>query len=225
MSNRLIDVLYEDESCVAFNKPAGLLVVPTPKQEKDTLVDIVNRQQRAIGSDPKLFPCHRLDRDTSGVILFAKGKKNQQVFMQQFKEGRVKKKYIAIVHGKLKQRAGEIKGFIRDWDQLKYQRHAPAKWALTRYKVLDVHKRFSVLEVIPLTGRTNQIRIHFSQIGHPLVGERKYAVAHDFTVKFRRTALHALELAWYHPLSKQLIRVQAPWPKDMKEFFPYRDFH
>lgn len=217
MSSRLIDVLFEDDSSVVFNKPSGLLVVPTPKKEKNTLVDLVNGLRTTELGKPKLFPCHRLDRDTSGLILFAKGQDNERRLMEQFKSGRIKKKYVALAHGKIKQKAGEIKGYIKDLDQMKFQRQAPAKWAVTRFKVLEVHKNFSVVEVVPVTGRTNQIRIHFAQLGHPLLGERKYAFGRDFDTKFKRTALHALELSWHHPVTNKLIECRAPWPQDMSE--------
>lgn len=217
MPYRRIDVLYEDDCCVVFNKPSGLLVVPTPQKESNTLVDIVNSRSAEGMPQAKLLPCHRLDRDTSGLILFAKGPDNEKKLMEQFKAGRIKKKYIALVHGKMRQKAGEIKGYIRDLDQIKFQKHKPAKWAATKFKVLEVHKHFSVVEVVPVTGRTNQIRIHFAQIGHPLLGERKYAFGRDFHLRFKRTALHALELGWHHPRSNKLIECQAPWPKDMAE--------
>lgn len=222
-TDRVIDVLYEDDSCAVFNKPAGLLVVPTPKKEKNTLIDLVNGPKYRSEGSPRFFPCHRLDRETSGVILFAKGADHQKRLMEQFKTGRVKKKYVAFVQGKVRQKAGEIKSYIKDLDQKKYQRQAPAKWALTRYKTLQVYKRFTVLEVIPVTGRTNQIRIHFSEMGHPLVGERKYAFGRDHTVRFRRTALHALELSWYHPVGNELKTARAPWPQDMAEFVSHKD--
>ena len=213
-----IPVLYEDNSYVAFDKPAGLLVVATPKKEKHTLVDIVNAEIRPAQSE-KFYPCHRLDRETSGVILFAKGHRNEELMIKQFQNMAVKKKYIAFVQGKLKNRAGEIKSYIRDFEQRKFQKDTPAKLAITRYKVLEVRRRFSIVEVVPLTGRTNQIRIHFSEIHHPLVGERKYAFGRDFELRFRRAALHALELEWQHPVYRKKIVVTAPLPEDMENFW------
>src|SRR3989338_3508365 len=183
-----IKILYQDEHYIAFDKPPGLLVVPTPKNETNTLVNIVNRHQGPQKQE-RLFPCHPLDRDTSGVILFAKGKRNQELMMEQFKKARVKKCYIAFVQGRLKRPAGELKSFIADQEQRKFQRHLRPKMAVTRYKVIQTGRVFSVLEVFPLTGRTNQIRIQFRDIGHPLLGERKYAFARDYELKFRRCAL------------------------------------
>ncbi len=215
---RLIKVLYEDDFFVAFDKPSGLLVVPTPKKEKNTLVDIADWQFAAFHDSFHLHPCHRLDRDTSGAILFAKGKKNQQVMAELFKERKVRKKYIALVHGAPPLREGELKSAIRDFDQEKFHKNSFAKTAITRYKVIERRSGFSIVEVSPLTGRTNQIRIQFSEAGFPLVGERKYAFARDFELRFKRAALHASELEWFHPFVHKPVKITSPLAKDMAEF-------
>jgi 23S rRNA pseudouridine1911/1915/1917 synthase len=211
-----VPVLYEDAQCIAFDKPAGLLTIPTDKNEAHTLVSLVNEQYP--GSSGALHPAHRLDRDTSGVILFAKGKANQQILMQAFKEKRVEKKYLAFVHGHVQAREGKIRIPIKDFYQRKFSRNAPAQSALTNYRVRDYHKNFTVVDVMPLTGRTNQIRIHFTKIGHPLVGEDKYAFRKDFELRFRRTALHAAELTWPQPVTGKKVTAQAPLPEDMEKF-------
>ena len=213
-----IEKLYEDEEYIVFNKPAGLLVVATPKNERNTLVNIVNHQYASQGKEGSLYPCHRLDRETSGAILFAKGKANQEVMIEAFKKHKVKKYYVAFVHGRVKNHQGELRNTIRDFDQRKFQKNSPGKLAVTRYKVLAVKKRYSVLEIQPITGRTNQIRIQFSQIGHPIVGERKYAFARDYSLKLNRTALHALMLEWSHPRTNKKIKVTSTLPNDMEVF-------
>jgi len=208
-----IPVLYEDANCLVFNKPSGLLVVPTDKNEDHTLEHIVNRQQKE-----KLFPAHRLDRDTSGVILFAKGKDNQEKLMQFFKDKKVNKTYIAFVHGRVSEPRGKIRIPVKDFHQRKFARHLPAQSALTHYEVKDYHKDFTVVKVMPITGRTNQIRIHFTKIGHPLVGEDKYAFRRDFALRFKRTALHALRLEWPQMNGEGMIKVEAPLAQDMADF-------
>ncbi len=208
-----IPVLYEDENCLVFNKPSGLLVIPTDKNEDRTLVNIVNQQQ---GGD--LYPAHRLDRDTTGVILFAKGKDNQQKLMQFFKDKQVNKTYIAFVHGRVAEPRGKIRIPIKDFHQRKFQSHLPAQSALTHYEVKDYHKDFTVVKVMPITGRTNQIRIHFTKIGHPLVGEDKYAFRKDFALRFRRTALHAMRLEWPKMTGAGTITVESSLATDMVEF-------
>lgn len=213
-----IKILYEDSCYFIFDKPPGLLVIPTPKKEKNTLAHIVNDVYAAAGQKERLYPCHRLDRDTSGAILFAKGEKNQQLMMREFKRRSVRKKYIALIHGRLEHNQGEMRSFIKDFDQQKFERKADAKLAITRYRVFEARRLFSIVEVYPLTGRTNQIRIHFSEAGHPLLGERKYAFGKDFAVKFRRTALHASELQWLHPVYGKTMTTISPLPADMERF-------
>ena len=216
-SQRIIPVLYEDESYIVFDKPAGVLVIPAPGETRQTLVDIVNRQH-APAQGWKLHPCHRLDRETSGAIIFAKGKGPQQAMMDLFHKKAVTKKYIAFVQGRLRQRQGELRSAIRDLDQVKFHRVAPAKPSVTRYKVIEERKAFSIVEVMPVTGRTNQIRIQFAEIGSPLVGERKYARGKDYKLRFRRVALHAYALGWEHPVSHKKINVTAKLHQDMEDF-------
>ncbi|MCK5644381.1 MAG: RNA pseudouridine synthase, partial [Gammaproteobacteria bacterium] len=127
-------------------------------------------------------------------------------------------KYVAFVRGELKKMKGEIKIPISDFHEQKFRKQAKTKSAITRYQVTAIRKGFSVVDVFPETGRTNQIRIHFSKIGHPLLGERVYAFRKDFAVNFRRLALHAAEIRWQHPVSKKKIKVEAELPEDMREF-------
>ena len=215
-SKMQVPVLYEDENCLVFNKPSGLLVIPSDKNEHHTLENIANQQQ----GHPQvhLYPAHRLDRDTTGVILFAKGKDCREQLMGFFKEKRVKKTYIAFVHGRVAQASGKIRIPIKDFHQRKFASHLPAQSALTYYEVEDYYKDFTVVRVMPVTGRTNQIRIHFAKIGHPLVGEDKYAFRRDFALRFRRTALHALRLEWPQMAGKGTIKVEAPLAADMEAF-------
>ncbi len=210
-----IQVLYEDDQCMVFNKPAGRLVVPAGRNEGLTLEQIVNQQYPI---PTRLYPAHRLDRDTSGVILFAKGRDNQRRLMECFKTKQVQKIYIAFVHGRLKQTQGRIDLPVKDYFQRKFSRSIPAQSALTHYEVEDYHKGFTVVKVRPITGRTNQIRIHFAEIGHPLVGEDKYAFRRDFALRFKRTALHAWRLAWPRLKDNGMIRAEAPLPADMQAF-------
>jgi len=212
-----IFVLYEDDHFMVFDKPPGLLVIPSPKQPHNTLRDFVN-EQYAKDSSWNLHPCHRLDRDTSGAIVFAKGKRNQQYMMQQFKDREVRKTYLAFIHGKLKKNIGTIEKSIKLQRQKYANKKAVAISALTKYKVIDVRRHYSIIEVSPITGRKNQIRIHFSQLGHPLVGERKFAFARDYALKFRRTALHAVSLQWKDLETGQYKKVTSNLPKDMEVF-------
>ena len=232
-----IPVLYEDERFIVFDKPAGLLTIATPQKEENTLVRIVNYQYKNNPPDVQslpagtvrqaqaLHPCHRLDRDTSGIIIFAKGKANQKRMMDLFKYRKIHKQYIAFIQGNIHRPSGEIKGAVEPHH---HRRHRGKKYfpsiAITRYKVVEHRPHFSILEVEPLTGKTNQIRIHFSQVGHPLVGDRKYSIAKNFPIKFRRSALHATHISWPDPKTGKTIIVKSPLPEDMEVFLD-RDSH
>ncbi|MBI4972801.1 MAG: RluA family pseudouridine synthase [Candidatus Omnitrophica bacterium] len=190
-----IPVVYEDDWILVVDKPSGLLTIPTPKKEMRTLTSILG-----------LYPCHRLDRDTSGLIIYARTKSIQKKMMQAFKEKKVKKTYLAFVRGIPCRNQGQI--------------HNPIEGnsALTKYRVLKKLRGFSVVEVIPLTGRTNQIRIHFKQIGHPILGEERFAFRRDFKIKAKRLCLHAAALEFPHPVTKKYLRLSVDLPRDLKEF-------
>ena len=194
-----------------------MLTIPGPKDNRPSLTDLVN-EHFASAKEYSLHPCHRLDRETSGLIIYAKGKRRQQKMMAAFREKKVHKRYIAFVQGVPEKTRGELRRGIRNAAADKYRHQGASKPALTRYRVLSKHKTFSVLEVEPVTGRTNQIRIHLADYGHPVIGERKYAFAKAFPVKFRRVALHAAKLEFDHPVTRERVRLKSGLPDDMKKF-------
>ncbi len=204
-----IPVLYEDQWLLALDKPAGLLVIPAPvagARQKRTLTGILNEDASAKAVAYRLHPCHRLDRETSGVILYAKGKAPQKTMMEAFRQRKVRKTYIAFIHGVLSVKSGRITAPIEG---------RPAR---TDYKVLEERPGFSVLEVEPVTGRTNQIRIHFKSIGHPLAGETKFAFRKDYALKAKRLCLHARSLAFVHPVTSAAIKIESTLPADLENF-------
>lgn len=218
-------ILYEDEHYIAFYKPAGLLSVPTDRQDGGgvSLVSIVNQEYRRrpelqSKTFSDLLACHRLDKETSGVIFFAKNKQAQESLMDLFQEKKVYKKYIAFVYGRLKKQSGIINFPIRDLNAKRFGKEAPQKEALTKYRLIEQRKRFAIVEAMPITGRTNQLRIHFKEIGHPIVGENKFIFRRDIDLKFKRTALHASWIEFQHPLTKATVEVEAPLSTDMKNF-------
>ena len=200
-----IEILYEDQAFVVVNKPSGVLTTPTTKEKEKTLVAIVNYQ---IANDHSwnLHPCHRLDQETSGAIIFAKGKKNQQLMMDVFKDKKVKKIYTAFVQGPLKTAQGQFTASI------------DGKISTSKYKTIEQRDAFSVMEIEPVTGRRNQIRIHCAKHKHPIVGDRKFAFARDYALKFKRTALHASILEFHHPVTKAQIKVTCSLAQDMVNF-------
>ncbi len=200
-----IPVVYEDDWMLIVDKPPGLLTVPTPKKEPRTLTSILNEESHKQGLKYNLYPCHRLDRETSGLIIYAKGKSARDKITDLFRQKKVKKTYLAFVQGVLSG-SGKIKNFIDNAS------------ALTKYTAIRAGKNFTVVEAAPFTGRTNQIRIHFKQIGHPVVGETKYAFRNDFALKAKRLCLHAKSLDFFHPVTGKRISIDIPLPPDMNAF-------
>jgi 23S rRNA pseudouridine1911/1915/1917 synthase len=190
-----IPIIYEDDYLMVVDKPSGLLTVPTPKNEKRTLTSILG-----------LYPCHRLDRDTSGLIIYAKAGAIERMMMEEFKKRLVKKTYIAFVRGIPADNQGVIKTRIEGLS------------AQTNYKVIEKRNGFAIVEAMPLTGRTNQIRIHFKSIGHPVLGETKYAFRRDFEIKAKRLCLHAAKLEFKHPVSKVMLCLYSDLPQELQAF-------
>jgi len=206
-----IHVVFQDESIAVVDKPSGLLVVPTPAGEKHTLTASLSH---SIGR--KVYPCHRLDRQTSGLIVYAMSVALQEKVMAQFKSGLIKKKYLAFIKGRPDQSRFIMEGKVLDRQGARFGE--PAKYAKTLCHLVQTRKGFSVVELEPLTGRTNQLRIQLAQVGHPILGERIYAFGKDFPVKFRRLALHASRLSFIHPVTGKRLEFRLALPQDMSMF-------
>jgi 23S rRNA pseudouridine1911/1915/1917 synthase len=201
-----IPIVYEDDWLLIVDKPPGLLTIPTPKNERRTLTSILNDDLKTRGITYRLHPCHRLDRETSGLIIFAKGKSIQKKMMEQFKQKKVRKTYIAFIQGELPSAQGAIRSPI------------DGRPAVTKYKVMEKRNKFSIIEVMPLTGRKNQIRIHLKCIGHPLVGETKFAFRRDYNLQAKRICLHSKGLEFLHPMTSKLVNINSKLATDLKEF-------
>ncbi|UCC94910.1 MAG: RluA family pseudouridine synthase [Candidatus Omnitrophota bacterium] len=208
---KAFEIVFNDEYVIVLNKIAKILVQPSPKKEKYTLTTLLEEQ-----ISQSVYPCHRLDRQTTGLIAYAKTSQIQREIMEQFRKGQVKKEYIAFVKGKVKSKTHILEDYIRDREAKRFGERA--KSAKTFCRALKVFNDFSVVELRPLTGRTNQLRIQLAKRGHPILGERKYAFGRDFKVKFRRLALHAYFLSFIHPVSGERLRLEIDLPEDMKAF-------
>jgi len=200
----VIDIVFEDEYIVVADKPAGLLTVAAPGKKRN-LTSVLSAQLRQ-----EVFPCHRLDEDTSGVIIYAKDLEMQHAVMRQFKEKTVFKKYAGFVQGRFK------RSLVMDQPVKAIGK--PPKPAVTKFRAREVFETFSVIEAVPVTGRSNQIRIHCVAAGHPIIGERKYTVAKKWPITFKRLCLHAESVSFRHPLSGDRIDLAVRMPEDMKEF-------
>lgn len=230
-------ILYEDEDILAINKPAGLVVHSDGKTEQHTLADWVLEkypETKDVGEPGKtstgvLVPrpgiVHRLDKETSGVMLVAKNQKAFDVLKKQFQKHQIVKKYLAFVYGEMKTKEGVIDRPIgrssSDFRRWSAQRGARGEMreAVTHYKVIAVRERYSLVEVSPKTGRTHQIRVHFKAINHPLVSDSLYAPNKANELGFERLALHSEEVL-FKDVNGEKHTIQAPYPEDFAHAIP-----
>lgn len=214
-----ITILAEDDHILAVSKPAGLVVHPAYRHPDGTLTDAVFAYADQCGV-PRPWLLHRLDRETSGVVLFARTELARRSLVRQFEQRRIVKRYLAIIGGCLATDSGEIDApLCRDpLDRRRVIVSPAGKPARTRYQTLAVGNGFSLALAEPLTGRTHQIRAHLAFLGAPLAGDTTYggATATAQTVGIERVQLHAWELAFRHPATGASTTIRAPVPADMR---------
>lgn len=229
-----LQVIYEDKDYVAINKPAGLVVHSDGKTEELSVADWVlfkYPETKDVGEPIELTKggkierpgiVHRIDRDTSGVLVLAKNKDAHAHLKAQFQNREVQKTYHAFVYGEMKEIEGTIDRPIgrskKDFRLWSAQRGARGEMreAITNYNVLEVGNGSTYVEVYPKTGRTHQIRVHFKAINYPVVADSLYAPGHKPILGFKRLALHAYK-AGFHTLEGKWIEVVAPLPEDFKK--------
>lgn len=210
--NRL-HILYEDEYLIAVEKPSGMLSIKDASME-ESMYQIVRRYINET-SHKKLFVLHRLDKETSGVLLFSKDEKLKYRMQAHWDEYIKKREYYAVVEGKLEKKKGTIKSYLEE--EKNYFVHSTTKekgkLAITHYQVKKEKNGFSYLEVSLDTGRKNQIRVHMKECGHPVVGDKKYGSTCN---PFHRLGLHASKLTFYHPIKKEEITISSKIPKELQ---------
>ncbi len=222
-----LDILYEDDYLLALNKPSGMAAHPGSGIEDGTVVDLVREYlgPRAVRNDFAASPAHRLDRDTSGVILVAKRRPVMVRFTEIFTAGEAKKSYLALAKGTLSPPKGVIDLPLAEHEQSgrsKALRGINLQEALTRYRVLSKGALASLLECQIETGRTHQIRRHLAAIGHPVAGDRRHG---DFPFNrelrgrsgLKRMFLHARRISFEHPKSGEQLTIEAPLPRELQE--------
>ncbi len=221
---RDLPIVYEDGALLVLNKPAGLLAVPLERQADARSVFDELRRDPAMRGRSRPFVVHRIDRDTSGLVVFAKQAFAQQRLKAQFKRHEPERVYLAVVYG----RPNPPEGTWRDqlvWDDRAliqketHPRDPSGKEAISRYRVIEAFDGTSLVEVRLVTGKRNQIRIQARLRGHTLVGEQRYVYGPDSLrpIAFPRQALHAYRLAFAHPVDGRPMQFEAPLPPDMTE--------
>ncbi len=207
-----IPIIYEDNDMIVVDKPAGILVHPV-LNEKNTLLDFLKIKY------PDAQLVHRLDKDTSGLMVVAKNEKTYEELKSQFLNREIHKKYLALVHGILKDKKGIIaKSISKSRKRGGSQTIAPIgkrREAITRYEVIKEFENYSLLEVSPETGRTHQIRVHLASIGHPIVGDEKYKFKRQPVLKgLNRQFLHASYLQFKMP-DGNIKELRSELPEDL----------
>ena len=219
-----LDILYEDDALIVLNKPPGLLAVPLERRgDAPSVYDQIERHLRSRGKRRPLV-VHRIDRDTSGLVVFAKTAAAQAPLKEQFKRHEAERVYHAVVYGRPDPPAGVWRDHLV-WDRralIQKETHARdprGKEATSEYRVLETFRGASFVEVRLVTGKRNQIRIQARLRGHTLVGERRYVSGPEWLrpVAFGRQALHAYRLGFRHPLDGRPLQFEAPLPADLLE--------
>ena len=213
-----LNIIYEDEDLIVINKPYGLLSIATEKEKEYTLYHFVSMYLKEKNKNNKIFIIHRLDKDTSGVVMFAKNLKTKNLFQKHWDDIIRERKYYAVCNGNFKNKEGIIKEYLVENDKsfMVYTTNnkKEGKLAITEYKVLKENKNYSLVDINIKTGRKNQIRVAMQNIGNPIVGDKKYG---DGKSLINRMALHQYKLELFDPRKNKKIMFKAEMPTSFKK--------
>jgi 23S rRNA pseudouridine1911/1915/1917 synthase len=224
-----LDIIFEDEHIIIVNKPSHMVTHPAAGNKSGTLMNALAarcKKLASVGAPLRPGVVHRLDKDTSGVMVVAKDDAAYYHLIRQFKEREVEKHYTALLYGSLKKNYGEISAEIgrsvSDRKKMSTKTRS-GKEAVTRFEVMKRFQSATLVKVRILTGRTHQIRVHFSSIGHPVLGDKTYGKKVEIDagskkkISFPRQMLHAFSLKLAHPVSGEVLEFTAPLPEDMEK--------
>lgn len=209
-----LHILFEDDAILVIDKPAGIPIHPSMDHYSDSLSNGVRFYFDSIGLKRKIRPVNRLDRNTSGIVIFAKNEYIQECLINQMKNNDFKKEYIALCVGHFDTASGTLNFPITRKPNSIIERQVDknGQSAVTQYNVISEKNGITKLQINLLTGRTHQIRVHMAYIGHPLLGDDLYGTSSPL---INRQALHACKVTFIHPLTKKIITIKSELPKDM----------
>ncbi|WP_420800473.1 RluA family pseudouridine synthase [Paenibacillus piscarius] len=213
-----LTIVHEDDDIIVIQKDAGLLSIATGEDNELTAYRQLMEHVRQANPKNRVYVVHRLDRDTSGVMMFARSEAVQQALQNNWKETVKERSYTALVEGAVKKPEGTISSWLKETSTLKMYsspHQGDGLHAVTRYKLIQANRHFSLLEVHLETGRKNQIRVHMSDIGHPIAGDKKYGAQ---TKAVGRLGLHARVLSFVHPTTGELLTFESPIPKTFLKY-------
>ena len=210
-----LNIVYEDDAILIINKPPNIAIHPSILHYNDSLANGVKYYFDEINLHRKIRPVNRLDFNTSGLVLFAKNQYVQECLISQMKNHTFCKEYIAVVSGNFKEKSGIINLPIARKENSIIERciSETGQKAITHYEVLQEFTDISVVKCILETGRTHQIRLHMSAIGHPLIGDSMYGITSNF---IDRQALHSSKISFIHPISKEYMSFECSLPEDIQ---------
>ena len=214
MKKEKLDILYEDKYLIAINKKSNFLTIATKNEREKTLYHQVSEYVKKQHKSNKIFIIHRLDKDTSGIVLFAKNEKIKNKLQANWNN--VIRNYVALVEGKVKKQSDIIKSYIAETKTLRSfstNDKRLGKLAITEYQKIKENKEYTLLKINILTGRKNQIRVHLSEMGNPIVGDKKYKSRKN---PIRRLCLHANYLEFIHPITNKKILLETKIPKQFE---------
>lgn len=215
----MLDILYEDSDIIVINKPAGLLTVATDQEKRLTAYHLITEYVKRDNLKSRIFIVHRLDRDTSGVLLFAKNEGIKRALQNNWSDLVLERCYAAIVEGIPEEKNGRIQSWLKETKtKLMYSSHKAGDGlkAITNYQVIHETAEYSLLDIHLETGRKNQIRVHMKDIGHSVVGDKKYGAKTD---PLKRLGLHAYRLKLKHPFSGQVMCFETQLPENFTSLF------
>lgn len=214
MKKKKLDILYEDKFIIIVNKPSNLLTIANDSEQDNTLYNQVYTYLKQKHKNNKVFIVHRLDKDTSGIVLFAKNADIKYILQNNWEK--VKRYYYAVVNGEVKKEKDVIKSYLKETNTfLVYSSNdKKGKLAITEYETLKKNNKYSLLKIDIKTGRKNQIRVHLNDINHSIVGDKKYGINNN---PLKRLCLHAYYLEFIHPITNELIKIETKYPKDFNK--------
>lgn len=222
MVKNKLDIIYEDKNILVVNKPSFLLTVSTSKEKENTLFYKVSDYVKKSNPKAKVFIINRLDKDTSGIVMFAKNKDIKYKYQNNWDKLVLKREYLAILSGKLESKQGTIKSYLKETKTLMVystnDKNA-GKLAITNYKVIKENKKYTMVDIEIKTGRKNQIRVHMKELGNPILGDKKYG---DKKSVYNRLMLHAKRLIIINPITKNKMKFESETPKSFGLIFEGR---
>ena len=212
----MLQCLYEDDHILVVNKASGLHTVDTTHGGVENVCAILDNYVRRRDPSKRVYVVHRLDRDTSGVLLFAKTREAQNRLIANWNDRVLERIYIAVAEGRLTPEKGTIDSYLyEDENMVVHSTEDPNRGlrAITHYEVLCANDEYSLVRLSLDTGRTNQIRVHLQSLGHPVTGDGKYGAERD---PLHRLGLHALNLCFHHPITQKIMRFSVPEPSEFR---------